>query len=242
MRSALGAARRSLHPALVPVASASLRRQAARADGVDGAVDLVFRFGVGGLGIAPMQARSEITRLLDLLAQDPPRTVLEIGTARGGTLFLWSRVAAPDALLVSVDLPDGLFGGGYPEWKAPLYRSFARDEQRVDRVRAHTPSQETLEYVKELLGGREVDFLFVDGDHTYDGVARDYDLYSPLVRPGGVIALHDVVPQGAHPADGDEFQVGEVPQFWAELRDRAQVEELVEDWDQGRFGIGVVKV
>jgi predicted O-methyltransferase YrrM len=234
----LGAAKRAVQPAAAPLAVSSLRRRAGRLRDVDAALDLVFDFDVAGIGIAPMQARSEIRGLLALLEAEPPRVVLEIGTARGGTLFLWSRVAAPDALLVSVDLPDGEFGGGYPEWRVPLYRAFARERQRLELLRADSHAEETRDRVQELLGGQPVDFLFVDGDHTYDGVARDYELYTPLVRPGGLVALHDVVPQG----DSEDFLVGEVPRFWAELRERCSVRELVEDWSQGRFGIGVVEV
>ena len=66
------------------------------------------------------------------------------------------------------------------------------------------------------------------------------------MRPGGVVAFHDIVPQSADPAgrefaDPDSaFCVGNVPTLWSELRERHDVEELVEDWDQGSFGIGVV--
>jgi len=38
------------------------------------------------------------------------------------------------------------------------------------------------------------DFLFIDGDHTYEGVEGDFEMYSPLVRRGGIIAFHDIVP------------------------------------------------
>jgi cephalosporin hydroxylase len=236
--SVLGAARRSVQPALAPLAVRSLRRGARRTETIDDALDLVFDYGFAGIRIAPMQSRHEIHALLELVGAERPQVVLEIGTARGGTLFLWARVSAPDALLVSVDLPDGEFGGGYPEWRAPLYRAFARDEQRVELLRADSHAEATRDRVRTLLGGRAVDFLFIDGDHTYDGVARDFDLYTPLVRRGGLVALHDIVPQG----ESDALLVGEVPQFWAELREGHKVMELVEDWRQGCFGIGVVQL
>ena len=40
--------------------------------------------------------------------------------------------------------------------------------------------------------GEPLDLLFIDGDHSYDGVRADFELYGRLVRPGGLIALHDV--------------------------------------------------
>ena len=36
-----------------------------------------------------------------------------------------------------------------------------------------------------------LDFVFIDGDHSYDGVMRDIEAYFPKIRIGGVIAGHD---------------------------------------------------
>lgn len=38
-----------------------------------------------------------------------------------------------------------------------------------------------------------IDLLFLDGDHGYDAVARDVGDWLPHVRPGGWLAMHDVV-------------------------------------------------
>jgi predicted O-methyltransferase YrrM len=36
-----------------------------------------------------------------------------------------------------------------------------------------------------------VDFVFIDGDHSEAGLLADWDAWSPLVEPGGIVALHD---------------------------------------------------
>ena len=36
-----------------------------------------------------------------------------------------------------------------------------------------------------------VDFIFIDGDHSYEGLQGDWEAWSPLVAPQGIIALHD---------------------------------------------------
>lgn len=36
-----------------------------------------------------------------------------------------------------------------------------------------------------------VDFLFIDGDHSYEGVKKDWDLYSPLLKEGSLVVFHD---------------------------------------------------
>ena len=46
--------------------------------------------------------------------------------------------------------------------------------------------------------GGNLDMLFVDGDHRYEGVLVDWLLYNHLVSPGGLIAFHDAVAGISH--------------------------------------------
>jgi predicted O-methyltransferase YrrM len=38
---------------------------------------------------------------------------------------------------------------------------------------------------------QEIDLLFIDGDHSYEGVKTDWDLYSPLLKSGSCVVFHD---------------------------------------------------
>ena len=40
---------------------------------------------------------------------------------------------------------------------------------------------------------KTIDILFIDGDHSYDGVKRDWDLFAPHVREFGVVIFHDTL-------------------------------------------------
>jgi len=43
-----------------------------------------------------------------------------------------------------------------------------------------------------VIGWRDkIDFLFLDGDHSEQGIERDWEDWHPFVIPGGVIAFHD---------------------------------------------------
>lgn len=181
----------------------------------------------------PAQIRWEIEKLLRLLESVRPKYILEIGTARGGTLFLWTRVAPDDALIISVDLPGGLFGGGYPWLKGFTYKLFARKKQRIILIRGDSHSSETLEKVKKIIRDAKLGFLFIDGDHRYGGVKKDFEMYSPLVRKGGIIAFHDIVP---HPPETR----CEVSRFWNEIKVRYKHLEIVKNWNQKWAGIGVL--
>jgi predicted O-methyltransferase YrrM len=187
--------------------------------------------------IKPLQVQSEVRELLEVTNRMKPKVILEIGTANGGTLFLFSRVASDDAIIISIDLPGGTFGGGYPAWKTPLYKSFALPGQKIHLLRSDSHARDTLEQTKAILNGREIDFLFIDGDHTYEGVKTDFQMYSPLVGKQGIIAFHDIVPGGWE-------NVGGVPQFWDELKAyyRDKEREIVQDRSQGGFGIGLLYV
>jgi predicted O-methyltransferase YrrM len=233
------ALRYPLKPALVPRASKALRAAAAERPEIDAWIELVQRFNYAGITIESWQIPSEITGFLRILEAKPPQSVLEIGTARGGTLFLLTRVAAPEALLISVDLKRGQFGGGYPAWRGRLYRSFAREAQRVELVVEDSHEPHTGRRIRRLLNGRYLDLLFVDGDHTYDGVKQDFADYSPLVRPGGLVAFHDIVPGGP----GKHGDPGGVPAFWQELKAaHPEATELVQDWEWGSCGIGLIRI
>jgi len=196
---------------------AKLSQEYARNHSVERLVDTIYASWSAFLTVRPIQVKDEI------------------GTANGGTLFLLTRVAAPKATLISIDKPNGSFGGGYPGSMVPVFRSFARDGQEVTLVRRDSHDVETFSLTRKMLNNREIDFLFIDGDHSYQGVKSDFATYSPLVAEGGMIGLHDIVP-------GLPSHVGDVPRFWTEVRDRYKSRAIVKDWNQGGAGIGLLNV
>jgi cephalosporin hydroxylase len=200
---------------------------------LDGALDYAYNTRPARLTIAPNQVPSELRAFLELVQELQPRAVLEIGTALGGTLFLLTRAAAPDAALISIDLSGDLrFGGGRVAQRRPLFEAFALDDQQVCFLAGDSHEPEMRGRVEANLRGRPVDVLMIDGDHTEEGVRHDFELYSDLVRPGGMIAFHDIV-------DGRPDLVGGVPRFWQSVKDDG-ARELVQDRDQGGWGIGVL--
>jgi len=190
---------------------------------------------VGGL-LQLSQERSEIISLAKLIKDRQPRTVVEIGTAHGGTLFLWCRLAHPQGTIVSIDLPGGRHGGGYPYWKSWLYRRFPLTTQQLHLLRGDSHQPEMRARLKNILPeAGKVDFLFIDGDHSYAGVKADFEMYSGLVRPGGLIVFHDICKHA-------EQLNCHVDRFWQEVKTERRTREFVRDWNQGIFGIGVIEV
>lgn len=201
--------------------------------GMDAEETVRFLFSPDAELIQPWQFKEELLGLALEIEALRPKTVVEIGTANGGTLFMSSRLATDEATIISIDLPGGRFGGGFPEWKVPYYMAFARKEQRMELLRGNSQDPAIFAQVKKALNGQAIDHLFIDGDHIYEGVKADYERYGPLVRPGGKIVFHDVVPhRGACQVDV----------FWRELREKVAYCEYINDLGQGKFGIGIVQV
>ena len=183
--------------------------------------------------IMPQQVEAEFKELLNFFVERAPNVIMEIGTMQGGTLFCFSKLAADDALIISIDLPKAKYGGGYPKWKVPVYQSFKKTDQTMFLLREDSHQDSTLEKLKNILNGRLIDFLLIDGDHSYEGVKKDFEMYSPLVRKGGIIALHDIA---VHPPEAN----CNVSEFWAQITPPF-LKELIQDKKQGWGGIGVLE-
>ena len=209
------------------------KAQAEHIRDIDEALEFVFSFREWGISISPFQNRKEIGMLTHKVAEISPSHVAEIGTGWGGTLFLLCTASSPTATLASIDLPPSTLGRGYPRWKEPLYKSFARNQQKVTLIRGNSHDAKTVASLRGAMEGNKLDAIFIDGDHSYEGVKTDFRLYSPCVRAGGIIALHDIVPN----ISNEEV---EVFKFWKEIKHSYKSEEFVFEHD--KLGIGVIRV
>jgi predicted O-methyltransferase YrrM len=209
-----------------------LRRRCATTDGLNGLVELFLRSRTFRVN----QKQVEILSLLRLLQREPPRRVCEIGGDKGGTISLFAQVAAPDAQLLSLDI-------NYRSALTQALPRFARPLQRITCIAADSHACETEATVRQWFGGERLDFLFIDGDHSLDGVGRDFAMYAPFVRRGGTIAFHDIV-SDHRTRYGRETScdTGGVPVFWDKLKaeSRYSTREFIEDAEQDGYGLGVV--
>jgi cephalosporin hydroxylase len=183
--------------------------------------------------LEPMQIREELRRFAAAAAAIDPDTVCEIGTARGGSYYIWTRYLNATNY-ISIDLPGGRFGGGHSRRRAEFLQELQQNpEIKQTFLRGSSHSPQTVRHVEATLDSREIDFLFIDGDHTYEGVKDDFERYSPFVTDGGLIAFHDIVTI-EHDPDC------EVDRFWRELRDEYETTEIIADPQQDRGGVGLI--
>jgi predicted O-methyltransferase YrrM len=184
-----------------------------------------------------VQKVTELSPLISLLKRRKLRTIVEIGTEKGGTLYAWCRVAEPDAIIVSIDLPGGPFGGGCSLKEMKSFLTYRRKNQRIYCFRKDSQKKSTRDELITKLKGRKIDFLFIDGDHRYTEVKKDWKLYAPLVKSNGLIVFHDIL---FHP----KLPKCKVDRLWNEIKRQYRNREFIDRYDDrgwGQWGgIGVI--
>jgi predicted O-methyltransferase YrrM len=117
------------------------------------------------------------------------RTAVEVGVAEGGSAASIRESLHPEGTLYLIDpYPPGRLGVNFQSVIA--HRALA-GEGPGEVVWLKETSEEAAKK-----WSRPIDFLFVDADNSFEGAARDWEQWSPHIRPRGVVAL-----QGARTAD-----------------------------------------
>lgn len=145
-------------------------------------------------------ARESITHpvqrvILSLFAmQKKDGVIVELGSWTGGGVLLMAPFLKNDQSYHAVDtfsadqMPDKyvqeyLKGRKqidvFNENIRPLMKKVVIHQGTTNEISAKWPENQ------------RIDFLFIDADHTYEGVSADWRNWSPFVRKGGLIAFHD---------------------------------------------------
>lgn len=130
-------------------------------------------------------------RLLYRLASeaDPAGCIVEIGSWHGrSTIWLAAGAkAGRGAQVVAIDPHVGTTLREQGETTELVLRANLERARLVDQVAivVATSSEAVADW------SRRVSLLWIDGDHEYESVRRDFELWEPHVLPDGVVALHD---------------------------------------------------
>jgi predicted O-methyltransferase YrrM len=109
--------------------------------------------------------------MVDLVLALQAQHVIELGTRSGVSTIAWLHaLEATGGRLTSVDIDAKPAIGDYDNWTF---------------IQGDDCSAEVLDQLEAA------DIVFIDTSHLYDHTVRELDVYRKLVRPGGVICLHD---------------------------------------------------
>lgn len=189
--------------------------------------------------IGAAQKYKELCSLIKFIRQRiVPKNILEIGTGKGGSLWLWCQLADESGKVISIDLPDGDFGGGYSIKEQERFQNYKRGNQSLHFIRDNSHNIETEKVLSEILENRKLDILFIDGDHTFNGVKDDFHRYKKYVNNNGLIIFHDIV-------EHNEVTECQVKQFWDSISENYETFELIDEEVDNRGwgnwgGIGIM--
>jgi predicted O-methyltransferase YrrM len=137
----------------------------------------------------------------------PGARALEIGSHIGSSaLFICAGLVRAGGNLICVDT---WMNQTMPDGEKDTFAEFKTNTQpfahMITMVRKYS-----YELTSEDISG-PLDFVFIDGDHTEDGVRTDFRLIAPWVKVGGLVAFHDLHPvyPGVHVVVGEAMAGGD---------------------------------
>jgi len=102
------------------------------------------------------------------------------GIFEGNSDYNWGDIGATYV----VDACNGIGGPNDLENKESFYR-------KSFHPRFIKSTSERAYYDFFVIQDIKIDVLFIDGDHSYEGVKLDFELYSKIMSPNGIILIHD---------------------------------------------------
>lgn len=145
---------------------------------IEGFEDLSFLF-----RSSPLNRRfirldiDEAAALYKVVKNLPHARGIEIGRFKGGSTLMLAAAVGAQGRLLSVD---------NETQDDPGITEILRQTKLLDRVELVIADANDVEY------DLAADFVFIDGDHSYEGAKQDHNKWGSKVRPGGFIIHHDM--------------------------------------------------
>lgn len=133
-----------------------------------------------------------------LIRNIKPKNLLCIGSGRGFIPAVMA-LACKDNKLGKVDFVDAGFGeeDWYGKWEKKGFWKQVDPKKYFNFFELNKylniNIKTTESFIKEKLNKKKYDFIYIDGDHTYEGVKKDYKLIVSLLKKGSFLLFHDTV-------------------------------------------------
>lgn len=175
------------------------------------------------------QQPDELFQFIDLLHQNKVRSYLEIGARHGDTFYTVAKSLPAGSRVVAVDMPDGPWGSSWSkECLCECISELKTDDYDAHCIFGNSGDQSVIDAVS---AHGKFDAVFIDGDHRYEAVKRDFVNYR-----GKITAFHDIDGDGIFLRDMEV----QVPKLWSEIKQQYRHIEFINPADSRRMGIGVI--
>lgn len=178
------------------------------------------------------QNEFEIMSFISFLKKNNVKRYLEIGARHGDTFHLIMSELGKDAYGVALDFPGGLWG---IDSSRNALNDVVKDlnKQGIES-RAIFGNSQAEDVVNEVSHMEAFDAILIDGDHTLQGVTKDWDNYRKFSK---LIAFHDIVGTGQY--EKKFKNPVQVPILWERIK-KEYPDQTVEFIDNdSKMGIGV---
>ena len=141
------------------------------------------------------------------LAKSADSDILEIGSWKGKSTCCFALGAVRNLTTASVKVHSI-----DPFEDSTLHKDLKQDstfDEYIDNLKevgvnkTVTPHKMTSEmaysFLHEQWKQKKFSVIFIDGDHSYESCKKDFDMWTPFLKPGGVLIMHDSVVKERHP-------------------------------------------
>jgi len=147
----------------------------------------------GFSGTSWPQYQKEIQEFIRLLKDRDVKSYLEIGCRHGDTFHAVGLALPKGSLLVAIDLP-GMPSikskkSKWPDSDKALHRAASDLEKQGQKAIVIIGDSHSNEVIESVNKYSPFDAIFIDGDHSFEGVRMDWQNYGPM---GTLIAFHDI--------------------------------------------------
>lgn len=186
------------------------------------------------------QNLQEFEELLKEFQKLNVKKFIEIGSLYGWTLQHFIHYAEDGSTAVAIDLPVRTFVGPQ-DWRVEkqeynyknVWPKWAKEKKcKLYLITSESQNPQTLQKTQTIFNNEEIDFLFIDGNHTHYAVLKDFEMYGPMVKKGGIIAFHDI----------GKNEEGGVHRLWEELKIKYPKHKEILYEKNHEKGIGILYV
>lgn len=140
-------------------------------------------------GLPVLQLPEDLLRLQEVIYEVRPSAIVETGIFQGGSLLFHA------SLLRAMGLDDARVIGIDVEIAARTRENLQRHplSSRISLIEGDSTAAEVVSQVQAAVHGRAPVLVILDSNHTRDHVARELEVYAPLVSEGSYIIATDGV-------------------------------------------------